>query len=114
MIPGITEINFPEYATLHQATVTLTEMGDRTITTQVRIDGDIVPSFDGWELEFRGERFVLPVRDPQAAKDNTTRNSLIDLTFYSWPVYELKRYFLCLSRRSRRAWLYQTSTRHQW
>lgn len=93
MIPGITEINFPEYATLHQATVTLTEMGDRTITTQVRIDGDIVPSFDGWELEFRGERFILPIRDPQAAKDNTTRNSLVDLTFYSWPVYELKRYF---------------------
>lgn len=93
MIPGITEINFPEYATLHQATVTLTEMGDRTITTQVRIDGDIVPSFEGWELEFRGERFILPIRDPQAAKDNTTRNSLVDLTFYSWPVYELKRYF---------------------
>ena len=93
MIPGITEINFPSYATLHQATVSLNEMGDRTITTQVRIDGDIVPDFDGWELEFRGERFVLPIKDPQAAKDNTTRNSLIDLTFYSWPIYELKRYF---------------------
>ena len=93
MIPGITEVNFPSYATLHQATVTLAEMGDRTISTQVRIDGDIVPDFTGWELQFKGERFVLPIREPQAAKDNTTRNSLIDLTFYSWPVNEMKRYF---------------------
>lgn len=93
MIPGITEINFPAYATLHQATVTLNEMGDRAISTQVRIDGDVVPSFEGWELGFRGERFVLPIKEPQAAKDNTTRNSLVDLTFYSWPVYELKRYY---------------------
>jgi len=80
-------------ATLHQATITLNEMGDRTITTQVKIDGDVVPQFDGWELAFRGERFILPIKEPQAAKDNTTRNSLVDLTFYSWPIYELKRYF---------------------
>lgn len=93
MIPQIKEINFPSYATLHEATVSLQEMGERTITTQVRIDGDIVPSFDGWELEFKGERFILPTKEPQAAKDNTTRNSLVDLTFVSWPVEELKRYF---------------------
>ena len=93
MIPQIQEINFPSYATLHEATVSLTEMGDRTITTQVRIDGDIVPDFSGWELRFKGERFVLPTKEPQATKDNTTRNSLIDLTFYSWPVYQMKRYF---------------------
>jgi hypothetical protein len=93
MIPQIQEINFPSYATLHEATVSLNEMGERTITTQVRIDGDIVPDFTGWELEFKGERFVLPVKEPQATKDNTTRNSLIDLTFYSWPIYQMKRYF---------------------
>lgn len=93
MIPQISEINFPAYATLHEATVSFSNMGERTITTQVRIDGDIVPSFEGWELEFKGERFVLPIRDPQARKDNTTRNSLVDLTFYSWPIYEMKRYF---------------------
>lgn len=93
MIPGITEINFPAYATLHQATITLEEMGARTITTQVRIDGDVVPDFDGWELEFKGERFVLPSNTPQAAKDNTTRNSLVDLTFESAVLGDLKRYF---------------------
>ena len=101
MIPQIREINFPEYATLHQATVNLSTMGDRTITTQIRIDGAIAPEFGvtvngefrPMELEFRGERFILPTREPQARKDNTTKNSLIDLTFYSWPVYELKRYF---------------------
>lgn len=94
MIPGIKEINFPAYATLSNATAALAEMGDRTITTQVKIDGDVVPSFDGWELEFRGERFVLQIKDPQASKDNTTRNSIIDLTFYSWAILQLKRYFM--------------------
>ena len=94
MIPQITEINFPAYATLSNATATLTEMGDRFISTQVKIDGDVVPSFDGWELEFRGERFVLDIKEPQAVKDNTTRNSIIDLTFYSWPILQLKRYFM--------------------
>lgn len=107
MIPQITEINFPvdsqgkQYITLHQATVSVNAMGERTITTQVRIDGDIVPDFGvtengvfkPMELEFRGERYMLPIREPQARKDNTTRNSLVDLTFYSWPVLELKRYF---------------------
>lgn len=93
MIPGITEIGFPPYATLHQATVQFEEMGERTITTQVRIDGDIVPDFSGWQLEFRGERFVLPTLKPQASKDNTTRNSLVDLVFTSSMIHELKRYF---------------------
>lgn len=98
MIPGITEVNFgpntaASYATLHEATVTLVDMGERTISTRVRIDGDVVPNFSGWELRFKGERFVLPVKDPQAAKDNTTRNSLVDLTFRSWAIEELKRYY---------------------
>ena len=98
MIPGIREIGFGPgserpYATLHEATAAFAVMGERTITTQVRIDGDVIPDFEGWELEFKGERFVLPVKEPQAQKNNTTRNSLVDLTFYSWPIYQMKRYF---------------------
>lgn len=68
-------------------------MGERSISTQVRIDGDVVPSFAGWELRFKGERFVLPTVEPQAAKDTTTRNSLVDLTFESWIIQQLKRYY---------------------
>ena len=98
MIPEIREINFgpgtaADYATLHQATVSLEEMGERTISTQIRIDGDVVPNFEGWALEFRGERFVLPTLKPQASKDNSTKNSLIDLVFTSFVSYDLKRYF---------------------
>ena len=94
MIPGITE-HLPSYATLHQATVSFEEMGERVITTQVKIDGDVVPDFESeeWYLEYGGERFTLNTHTPQAAKDNTTRNSLIDLTFTSFPISELKRYF---------------------
>ena len=68
-------------------------MGDRVISTQVRIDGDVVPDFSGWELKFKGERFVLPSDNPQASKDNTTRNSIVDLQFQSWVIQELKRYY---------------------
>ena len=93
MIPAITEVNFPSYATLSQATVSLQEMGDRTISSQIKIDGDVVPSFDGWELRFKGERFILPVKEPQASKDNSSRRSVIDLTFQSWSVFQMKRYF---------------------
>lgn len=95
MIPGITEVNFPAYATLHQATITFAEMGERVITTQVKIDGDITPDFESteWSLVYRGEKFVLNTHTPQAAKDDTTRNSLVDLTFVSFPISELRRYF---------------------
>ena len=93
MIPGITEIGFPSYATLSQAIISFEEMGERTITTQVKIDGSVVPDFSGWQLKFRDELFVLPTLKPQAVKDNSTRNSLIDLVFTSGPIHELKRFY---------------------
>lgn len=98
MINGITEVNLPAYATLHQATVSFQEMGDRTISTQVRIAGDVVPSFIGtdgndWTLMFRGQKFIMPVRKPQASKSNDRRDSIVDLTFQHWAIYELKRYY---------------------
>lgn len=93
MIPQITEVNFPAYATLSNATASFADMGDRVISTEVKIDGEVVPDFTGWELLFRGERFVLNVKDPQAAKDNTSICSKVSLTFYSWPILQLKRFF---------------------
>lgn len=93
LVNGVIQNGWPSYATLHQASVSLQDMGDRVITTQVRIDGDVVPSFDGWELYFKGERFVLPSDNPQASKDNSTRNSIVDLQFQSWAIQELKRYY---------------------
>lgn len=99
MIPDIKELNFPEYATLSQATVTLNDMGERVITTQIKIDGDITPDFSyDWEIEFKGERYIHPLRSPQAIKDNTSVCSKIDLTFQHWLIYELKRnYFVQLA-----------------
>lgn len=82
-----------QYATLTQATVTMADMGEKTITTQVRIDGDIVPDFSqDWEVEFRGEKYIMPLRIPQGAKENTSLSSTIDLTFHHWAVYQLKRW----------------------
>lgn len=94
MIEAIREINFPSYATLSKATVALNDMGDRTITTEVKIDGDVTPDFSfDWEIEFKGERYIQPLRKPQALKDNNSLKSTINLTFYHWAIYQLKRDF---------------------
>ena len=94
MIEAIKEINFPSYATLSKATVTLNDMGDRTITTEIKIDGATTPDFSyDWEVEFKGERYIQPLRKPQALKDNQSLKSTISLTFYHWAIYQLKRDF---------------------
>lgn len=94
MIPQIKEINFPEYATLSTATASLVDMGDKTITAQVKIDGSVVPDFSyDWEIEFQGERYIQPLREPQASKGNESICSTVDLTFYHKGIYDLKRYF---------------------
>lgn len=94
MIKDIQELNFPSYATLSSATVTLNDMGDRTISAQVKIDGNIVPDFSyDWEVEFKGERYIQPLRQPQASKGNESMRSTIDLVFYHKTIWQLKRYY---------------------
>ena len=94
MIKDIKELNFPAYATLETATATIADMGDRTITSQVKIDGDVVPDFSyDWEIEFKGERYIHPVKTPQGTKDNASRKSKIDLVFHHWAIYEMKRQY---------------------
>lgn len=96
MIPQIKEIEgkFPEYATLSTATVSLNDMGERTISAQVKIDGSIIPDFSyDWEVEFQGERYIHPLREPQASKGNESLCSTIDLVFQHKTIYELKRYY---------------------
>ena len=66
MINDIKELNFPSYATLTKATVNISDMGEMTITADVRIDGDISPDFSyDWEVMFKGERYIMPLRKPQ-------------------------------------------------
>lgn len=94
MIKAIRELNFPKYATLSHATVNVVDMGENTITTQVKIDGEIAPDFSyDWEIEFNGEKYIHPVREPQGAKGNTSLNASYDLTFIHKCAYELQRYF---------------------
>lgn len=94
MIPAIKELNFPSYATLSQATITHNDMGERTISAQITIDGTIKPDFSyNWEVEFMGERYIHPLRTPQALKDNSSIYSKIDLVFEHWAIYNMKRYY---------------------
>lgn len=92
MIKDIGEI-LPQYATLSHATVQLNDMGEKTIETQIKIVGDIVPDFSqDWELIYKGDKYIMPLRIPQGAKENTSLNSTIDLTFQHWAIYQLKRW----------------------
>lgn len=92
MIKDIGEI-LPQYATLSHATVQLNDMGEKTIKTQIKIVGDIVPDFSqDWELIYKGDKYIMPLRIPQGAKENTSLNSTIDLTFQHWAIYQLKRW----------------------
>lgn len=94
MIKDIQELNLPAYATLSQATVNITDMGEKTIEAEIAIDGDISPDFSyDWEIMFKGEKYIMPLRKPQGSKENTSINSKISLTFYHWAIYEMKRNF---------------------
>jgi hypothetical protein len=93
LIPDIIEVGFPDYATLTHATVSLADMGEKSIATQIKIDAAVAPDFShDWELRFQGERYIMPLRKPQGSKDNTTLNATIDLTFQHWAIYQLKRW----------------------
>lgn len=94
MIREIKEINLPSYATLCKATVEYKDMAEKTITSQVSIDGQIHPDFSfDWEVHHMGEKFIMPLRTPQSSKDNTSWSSKIDLTFQHWAIYQLKRWY---------------------
>lgn len=94
MIKDIKELNFPSYATLSHAECNMQDMAEKTITSTVKIDGGIAPDFSyDWAVEFKGEKYIMPLRKPQAAKENTSLNSTIDLTFRHWAVYQLQRYY---------------------
>lgn len=75
------------------ATVSLPDMGEWNITSQIKIDGQIAPDFSfDWEVLFQGHKYIQPLRKPQGAKENTILNSVINLTFQHWAIYQLKRF----------------------
>lgn len=101
MIKDIQELNFPKkegetksYATMSAATVTMPDMGEWTITSQIKIDDDIHPDFsEDWEVVFRGHKFIMPLRKPQGNVGEKPLCSVIDLTFQHWAIYQLKRWY---------------------
>ena len=101
MIPGITESLGLNGATLHEARITLADMGERTISAQVRLPASATnvsfitdpDSPQVAKLTYKGEDFILSTPDPAGFKENTAMRATVDMTFVSWVVQELKRYF---------------------
>lgn len=76
------------------ATVSLPDMGEWNITSQIKIDGQIAPDFSfDWEVVHDGHKYIMPLRKPQGSKENTTLNSVIDITFQHWAIWQLKRWY---------------------
>lgn len=98
MVPDITELNFPQkdgkqYVTLSKATANVADMGEKTVTADVKIDGDIVPDFSyDWAVEFQGEKYIMPLRVPQGSIGNDSLDTTVNLTFQHWAIYQLKRW----------------------
>ena len=98
MVPDITELNFPQkdgkqYVTLSKATANVADMGEKTVTADVKIDGDIVPDFSyDWAVEFQGEKYIMPLRVPQGSVGNDSLDTTVNLTFQHWAIYQLKRW----------------------
>lgn len=66
-------------------------MGERSITSTLKIDGEQpVVITEDWSVEFKGHKYIMPLREPQGAKENTNLNATIDLTFQHWAIYQLK------------------------
>lgn len=69
-------------------------MAENTITSQLKIDGGIIPDFSfDWEIEFKGHKYIMPLRQPQGAKENTSFDAALDLTFRHWAEYQLTRWY---------------------
>lgn len=94
MIKDIKELNFPEYATITSASCVMQDMGEKTITTTIKIDGDISPDFSyDWEVIFKGSKYVMPLRRPQGNKGNESVMAEVELTFTHWAIREMKRWY---------------------
>lgn len=88
------EGKFPQSAIITQSSATLNDMGDMFISMQVKME-NLTPSdfaYD-WEVEFKGERYIHTLREPQASKGNDSICSIVNLTFQHWTIYQLRRYY---------------------
>ena len=71
-------------------------MDTKTITATLKFDGDTTPDFSyDWEVEYNGEKYIMPLRKPQGSIEDNSRMASVDLTFEHWGIYQLKRYFFC-------------------
>lgn len=71
----------------------MADMGEWNITTTIKVDGNIAPDFsEDWEVEYRGAKYVMPLRTPAARKEDKLLDAEFDLTFVHWAQRELQRW----------------------
>ncbi len=79
--------------TLTHAKIDFADMGEKNITTDVRIDSAEKPEFpEVWAVAYRGEKYIMPVHRPSGDVSNEELNASLGLTFQHWAIYQLKRW----------------------
>lgn len=70
-------------------------MGEKTIeiTAQIDYQGDDTLFENDFEIEYEGEKYIMPLKEPSASKDNEAFDATSELTFQHWAIYQLKRYY---------------------
>lgn len=68
-------------------------MDEPTITATIKIGRDVtIDSTKDWIVEWRGEKYIMPIRKPQGTKGNSSLKSNAEVTFRHWAVYQLQRW----------------------
>lgn len=89
----IKRIAMPEHARIVDVRVQQEFMGERTVSLTVHASHPTPSDFDKeWVVAFGGEGYVMPLRSPQASKDNERLDSVLELTFHHRAIHELKRW----------------------
>ncbi|MDE6536060.1 MAG: hypothetical protein K2K82_08660 [Muribaculaceae bacterium] len=85
---------FPSVVEISSASGAFPDMGARTINLQCRFDGQTTPDFTkAWEFIYKGNKYIMPLRKPQGAKENTSLSGTLELPFQHWAEYQLQRHF---------------------
>lgn len=73
--------------------VNCVDMGEKTITATAQIEyqsDELIAPYD-WVLEYRGEKYIMPLKEPGVSKENTSFDVSGEMTFHHWAIYQLKR-----------------------
>lgn len=93
MFKALKKNNFPDGAYIKSATVSIADMGEKTISTTIVLPYKAFTLADDMSIGFDGETYVLPDKMPNGTKNTQSLDGSIDIVFIHKAIRELKRNF---------------------